>query len=160
VPDTPGMPPPGGPGQFSQRIDQSPGQPIRVPTGLPYGKAKQLEQAQSAVPLPASPGGASLPSPGPSAPAPGPIAPPAPPMGGGPSGSSDMANALSLLSHPTQRPNEPVTAPPSLQQPPVVSQSMIIAALEGLIAHSPSVPENVMRLYQGLRAEAAKAPGF
>lgn len=93
-----------GPGPFSQRTDQAPGQPVRVPTGLDYGSAKKLEQAQQAVPLPAGSGGVPpSPAAGPAGPALGSL--PSQPM---------PDNHLDLLSHPTQRPNEPLnTIPPS-----------------------------------------------
>lgn len=41
-----------GPGPYSQRTDR---QPIRTPTGLPYGQAQALTQMQQAAPLPAAP---------------------------------------------------------------------------------------------------------
>lgn len=37
-----------GPGPYSQRTDK---QPIRTPTGLPYGQAQALTQMQQAAPL-------------------------------------------------------------------------------------------------------------
>ena len=49
------------------------GQPIQVPTGLPYGENQQLQQAQSAVPLPGMPQ-APTPPPGASGQPPGGIA--------------------------------------------------------------------------------------
>jgi len=154
---TVGAPPVSGPGQFSQRTDQAPGQPVRVPTGLPYGKAKQLEQAQQAVPLPASPGGTPPPSlgAGPAPTGPSPI-----PQRQQPLGAPLPPNSLELLSHPTQRPNEPVTAPSSIRGQKVIPQSTVIAALEDLMARADSVPENVMNLYQQLRMEASRSPSF
>lgn len=57
------------------------GQPVAVPTGLPYGEAGQLAQAQQAAPLPA---GAAVPAP-----------PPAPAPGGGlPPGAIEAATAF------------------------------------------------------------------
>lgn len=37
-------------GAYSNRTDMT--QPVQVPTGLPYGEAQQLEQAQQQAPLP------------------------------------------------------------------------------------------------------------
>lgn len=49
-----------GPGPLSQRTDGGPGgkQPVRTPTGMGYGEAGALAEAQRAAPLPQSPGGA------------------------------------------------------------------------------------------------------
>lgn len=44
-----------GPGALSRRTDGK--QPVRVPTGLPYGEAGQMAQAQQAFPLAQSDGG-------------------------------------------------------------------------------------------------------
>ena len=41
-----------GPGEFSARTDGGPTQPVRVPTGGPYGQATDLRQQQQAAPLP------------------------------------------------------------------------------------------------------------
>jgi hypothetical protein len=99
---TPGVPtkPPPGQGQPN-------GQPITVPTGLPYGEAGALGQAQAAVPVPQAPG---PPSP------PGPPAPGAPPQAAGPpvdpmtaARNYQMPN-LGALNRPTERPQEPITA--------------------------------------------------
>lgn len=50
-----------GPGPLSRRTDGGPGgQPVRTPTGLPYGEAGELAQAQRAAPLAESPGGADV----------------------------------------------------------------------------------------------------
>lgn len=47
-----------GPGPLSRRTDGGPGgQPVRTPTGLPYGEAGELTQAQRGAPLAESPGG-------------------------------------------------------------------------------------------------------
>lgn len=51
-------------------------QPVRVPTGGPYGARKQLESAQQAVPLPVSGGADGGPPIPPAGPAPSPSAPP------------------------------------------------------------------------------------
>lgn len=40
-----------GPGRYSQRSDQ---QPIRTPTGLPYGQAQALRQIEQAEPMQAT----------------------------------------------------------------------------------------------------------
>lgn len=73
-----------GPGALSQRTDMN--QPIRVPSGGPYGQRKRLEDQQRAAPLPAadgSPPGSSLPV--------------------GPGG------AATDIFGPTRRPGEPIT---------------------------------------------------
>lgn len=133
-----------GPGQFSARTDTAPGQPVRVPTGLPYGQAKQLEQAQSAVALPALAQPGSPPSPAGG----GAAAPAGPPQPHPP-------DLLQTLSHPTQRPQESLLTPSGNTNTRVVPTQQIIQQLEQLMAQSETVPENVMRLYQGLRVEAA-----
>lgn len=102
-----------GPGAFSSRTDTSPGQPIRVPTGQPYGKAKQLENMQQSSHLPqiaenmGGPGKRGAPRTTPLG------IPNARPTRGGmaPRQPLDKSSPdlLGLLSHPTQRPNEPVT---------------------------------------------------
>lgn len=97
--------PPGGPGPLSTRTDRSPGQPIRVPTGVPYGQAKQIENAQQAIRLPQlAGGGVGTP---PATPVPQPGSP-----SQGPAGGPGQSNPLALLSHPTQRPNEPMGTMP------------------------------------------------
>lgn len=50
-----GQPPPG--------MGQPNGQPVRAPTGLPYGENQQLRQAQAVSPLPQQPGPPSTPVP-------------------------------------------------------------------------------------------------
>jgi hypothetical protein len=98
-------------------------QPVRVPTGRPYGAASEIEAAQQAVPLPAQaapqPGSAPVPATRPGA-AYSPAGPPgdatAPPPG---AGGVDPALALAaaagvragpgMLSGPSLRPTEPVT---------------------------------------------------
>lgn len=86
-----------GPGALSRRTDGGPGsksQPLRVPTGGPYGQAQALEAQQKAAPLAASlsprtpPGAASA-------------AGGAPAMVPGPEGG---------VFGPTQRPSEPGNA--------------------------------------------------
>jgi hypothetical protein len=76
-----------GPGALSKRTD---GQPIRVPTGMPYGEAGALEQLQRSAPLAASPGGNT----------------PVPP---GAAPSQGAAN-VTPFGAPTQQPATPVTA--------------------------------------------------
>jgi hypothetical protein len=79
------------------------GQPVQVPTGLPYGERAQLQGAQQAVPLPAA-----APAPGAGAPA-GP--PPQTPQGDPIAAARNFQMpTLGPLTGPTQRPNEPVTA--------------------------------------------------
>lgn len=91
--------------QTLQGPGQPNGQPVQVPTGLPYGERAQLQGAQQAVPLPAAGS------------APGAGAPPAPPPQpqGTPTDALTAARnfqmpTLGPLTGPTQRPNEPVTA--------------------------------------------------
>ncbi len=74
-----------GPGKLSQRTDLA--QPVRVPTGGPYGQAQRLAQQQQAAPLPASRGATPAGTP--------------PPAG---------AAAATNIFGPTRRPGEPVTA--------------------------------------------------
>jgi hypothetical protein len=92
---TPMVPTSPAPGQ-----GQPNGQPIQTPTGLPYGEAGMLQQAQAAVPVPQAPG-----PPPPGAPAPG--APPQDPMA---AARNYQMPSLGALNRPTERPNEPVTA--------------------------------------------------
>ena len=153
-----------GPGAFSQRSDAAPAaQPVRVPTGQPYGQAKQVENAQQAVPLPqGGPGQVALP-PGQGRPAPGQGGPPSPlsgppgqPLSPHPQAQPAPGNILDLLSHQTQRPNESPTQPAQgLPGKRTVPLQQIIQTFENIFDHSDTVPENVMRLYQQLRQEAA-----
>lgn len=139
-----------GPGAMSQRTDMGPNQqPIRVPTGQPYGKAKQLENMQQSVAVPNLMGD----QPGPT------------PMGGGGGGGApqiepmpNTTNLLQLLGHPTNRPAEPVTTPSPVGARPV-PLNQIIAAMESVMATSKTIPAPVMRMYQGLRAEAMAQGG-
>lgn len=108
------------------------GQPIQVPTGLPYGENQQLTQAQQAVPLGAAP-----------------IAPANPPGvngGGDPTAALQAARQFQMPQNPplerrTERPTEPVTAglpgqPPG-QTPPVASAAQPgMAALIGRMAQA------------------------
>lgn len=77
-----------GPGRLSQRTDLT--QPLRAPTGGPYGQRKQLLEQQRAAPLPAAPPGVGVPT--------------AAPPGGG------VTPAAMSAFGPTLRPGEPVTA--------------------------------------------------
>ena len=94
-----GKPPPAGGGQPNGR----PTQPVKVPTGLPYGEAGQLAAAQRGAPLPAA------------------GAVPVPPAGAAPGGGAFDWNGATQaaqgwvppklnLAAPTERPTEPVTA--------------------------------------------------
>lgn len=72
-----------------------PGQAVTVPTGLAYGEAGQLQQAQQVAPLPQAQG--------------------PPGAGGGMAQAMQAARMhqkpnLGSLTRPTERPNEPVTA--------------------------------------------------
>lgn len=78
-----------GPGALSRRTD---GQPIRQPTGLPYGEGQAIADLQRAAPLAASPGGDT----------------PVAPSGGG-SGLGGAPN-LTPFGAPTEQPGTPVTA--------------------------------------------------
>ena len=75
------------PGALSRRTDGGAGQPIRVPTGGPYGSAQAATAQQQGAPLAAGPSG----PPTPGGPAPGPP-------------------ANDFLAGGTQRPSEPITA--------------------------------------------------
>lgn len=89
-----------------------PQQPVRSPTGLPYGEAKSLEQAQRSMPLPAGNGSVT---PTQANPAQGQGVRPVPPT----PAPDPMASVLGAAqAHPfqsvglgvgTQRPSEPVT---------------------------------------------------
>lgn len=82
----PGNPAPvSGPAQLSRRTDGGPGQPIRTPTGGPYGQAQELTQLQQQAPLAASGGGGDAST------------------GGGPP-------PVIPFGSPTQQPDTPVTA--------------------------------------------------
>lgn len=83
-----------GPGALSQRTDR---QPISVPTGMPYGAAGAMAQAEQAAPLPQDP---SLGAAGADA-----VAQAA--QQGQPQGP--QISAPPTLDTPSQRPNEPVT---------------------------------------------------
>lgn len=48
--------PASGPGALSRRTDGGPSQPVRTPTGMPYGEAGELARLQRAAPLAASGG--------------------------------------------------------------------------------------------------------
>ena len=80
-----------GPSALSQRTDLAPGgQPVRVPTGQPYGERSRLISQQQAAPMHSgspAPGGA-----------------PTPPGGGPLAGAGDSG-----MFSPTRRPNEPIT---------------------------------------------------
>lgn len=66
-------------------------------------------------------------------------------------------NILQLVSHPTQRPNEPVNTP--LQgQPQPVDTRQVLMQVENLIHSTPVVPASLMRLYQNLRNEVMNGP--
>lgn len=93
-PRTPANPAPvSGPGALSQRTDGGPGkQPIRTPTGMPYGEGGALAQLQKGAPLAASPGGNT---------------PVSPPGGAGPAGPPPNVTPFGA---PSQQPGTPVTA--------------------------------------------------
>jgi hypothetical protein len=97
------------PGRSSQRADLSPAaafQPQRIPTGQPYGSAKQVEQMQASRPLRDA---AAQPTPGGGGPPGLPVPNAAQGAFGG--GGLDPAQVLATVSgHPTQRPGEPITA--------------------------------------------------
>lgn len=133
---------PGGPGAFSTRTDQNVGQPIRIPTGTAYGQAKQLEQAQRSVKLPQTTqnqmGNRRKPGP-----VPGPnIGLPARAPRGHTQGpvSKQSPDLLGMLSHPTQRPDEPLTAGMMPNQPTNTRQ------LLNMLAGQPGAPVAVKRL--------------
>jgi hypothetical protein len=94
-------------GQYPNRSDlRSPGQDL-VAKNQPYGERQRQQAAQRAVPITAPPDAGAG---GPGAPAP----PPAPgvPPGGAPGGDvpPGMAPGELKFLHPTERPNEPITA--------------------------------------------------
>lgn len=91
-PRTPTNPAPvSGPGALSQRTDGGPSQPIRTPTGLPYGEGQALTDLQRAAPLAASPGGGT-------------------PVPAGAQGTAMPQPNVTPFNAPTQQPATPVTA--------------------------------------------------
>lgn len=84
-----------GPGALSRRTDGGPSQPIRVPTGLPYGDNQQLHASEALAPIPA--------------------VPPTPPPSAGmtataSSGATGPGYTGVPFGAPTTRPDEPITA--------------------------------------------------
>ena len=129
VPGTPTGPPPGG--------GQPNGQPVTVPTGLPYGENQQLQQAQAQLPVAGQPPSAAPPA--------------APPSGGGGIPPTAMASARQYtmpqldLMGPSQRPHEPVTAglpsgPGPGPNPQAAGGSQGLAALLTSMAQMASSP--------------------
>lgn len=112
------------PGALSQRADLSPAaafQPQRIPTGMPYGKAKQVEQMMSARPL-RDADAPTGPSPGPPVrpgagvgPAPGPtqLSSPIARPGKVPStlGAKDPAEIMKAIGHMSNYPQDPLGVP-------------------------------------------------
>lgn len=117
-----------GPGALSQRTDLS--QPIRAPSGGPYGQRKMLEDAQRAAPLPAGSGG--------------PPSPAALPAGPG-------AAATDIFG-PTKRPGEPVTAGAPLgpgDNGPLAMEGMdadrILQVMARILPNSPAIMRLMIR---------------
>lgn len=125
--------------QVPKTLPIGPGQPngqppaIQVPTGLPYGEHQQLQQQAQAVPQQqpqpgAAPGGQPQPF----------------------SIASAMAAAKQmpkpsqhqLLTRPSERPNEPVTAglPGSPAQPPAPRQVGNLSSMIQAVAHAANSP--------------------
>lgn len=133
------------------------GQPIQVPTGLPYGENQQLQQAQQAAPLPQAP---QVPQGGPVPQgSPGQPGPQAPTMGFDMAGAMQAAKQmvppkLGSLTRPTERPNEPVTAglPGSPVSPAPQRQTGNLSSMIAAVAQS----SNSAALSQ-LAARAASA---
>lgn len=134
----------GTPGKaYSNRTDLQATQPVRTPTGMPYGTAQALTEAQRAVPLPqqTSSGAGAAPFP-PAAPAPG---------------------AFGPLDAPTNRPDEPLTAgmrggpgpgPEAIVRPMGLSpQDQLVAQLRGLYAAYPN--RDVLMLLDAAERQAA-----
>lgn len=123
----------------------SPQQPVRAPTGLPYGDHAALEQQQQAAPLPQG----------------GPLGEQAtPPDAGGASPvgaqTGDLAALLSGL--PSQRPEEHITTGNETPVPPsVVSAEQLATALEQVIQSGP-VSQGLMNFYLDMRAQS-RTPG-
>lgn len=87
----------GGPGALAKRTDLQGNQPLRVPTGLPYGSAGQIRTLEQTVNLPQA-----TPTPNPAVGAQGPNV-----SGGG--GQMDPRALLSLVSgHGTDYPENPL----------------------------------------------------
>lgn len=93
-----------GPGAQSQRTDLAGNQPIRIPTGQPYGDAKRNEQLQQMTRLPQVETPEVAPAGG---------APPSSAAGGAPGMvPPDPGAILGLLSgHPTDYPEQPMVGP-------------------------------------------------
>lgn len=85
-----------GPGALSKRTDGDPTQPIRVPTGLPYGENQQLHASEAIAPLPAVPDAPTPASAGMAATA--------------NSGATGPGYTGVPFGAPTTRPDEPITA--------------------------------------------------
>lgn len=151
-PRTPTNPAPvSGPGALSQRTDGGPGkQPLRTPTGLPYGEAGALTQLQKSAPLAASPGGVGAPA--------------AAAAGGGPAQTPVQVTPFGA---PTQQPATPVTAgaalgpgpgPEALNLPQQSSQDMqhlvqYLPVLE-MMANQPgasAAARNIVRQLKGVQ---------
>lgn len=129
----------GGPGRFSARTDLSGNQPVRVPTGLPYGEAGKMRALQQTIALPESGG-------------PGPAMPPTPNGGGlAPAPPVDPAMAKDVLravsDSPMERSKRQVTA------------ETAALALENLIASTPGgVSATLMGYLMELKRESLRAP--
>lgn len=118
----------GGPsGVTPPGLGQPNGQPVQVPTGLPYGENQQLQQAQQAQPLGQAP------------------PPPSPQdvMSGAMNAAKQMSvPKLGALTRPTERPNEPVNAglPGSPIQDPMQRQTGNLSSMISAVAQSTDSP--------------------
>lgn len=151
-----------GPGRSASRTDLAPGaslqQPMRIPTGQPYGSAKQVEQMQASRPLQngqaasaqavtAAARSISMPK-------------PQPHPGGRFAQQAVQASPQDILgavgSHPSRFPGRPVNYGVATGTPRVQSAKELLAHVEALMQGAKAVPANVIRLYNGLRAEVAQ----
>lgn len=89
---------------YSNRTDLTKAEPVSIAPGQEYGQRSQQQAAQRTVPLAPPPPAAPLTGGAPSAPSP--QAPPQMASGPAPAGGPGLVPFL----HPTNRPNEPVTA--------------------------------------------------
>lgn len=122
------------------------GQPITVPTGLPYGENQALASAQAAVPLPS---------------AQTPQAPPNP-AGGAPMDLTSALQAAQQMQKPdlpnfsrgTERPNEPVTA--GLPGSPVTpGQGRQVGSLSSMLSQVSQATNNPALTQLAQRAASA-----
>lgn len=144
-----------GPGKFSQRTDMGmqKGQPLRIPTGQAYGKAKQLEQLEQSSKMP-NVQAAQPQAPKGEAPS---LPPAASPDAQG--AEADPRQVLAMIANkPSQNPQVPLV-PQGMNPANVATTRDMADALEDLISRSKVVSPALLRLTQELRrASSVPAP--